>query len=289
MNEGLQQENLFQLMTKVQAERIRRAFVFFRENGIEPILIKGWAIARFYPNESERYFSDTDLAVNPTDYSKAADILTIDLKGQLVVDLHDGLQQFDNLPFEDLFENSELVEFKDIKVRVLRHEDHLRILAVHWLRDGGTPKHRLWDVHYGLANRPKDFDWDRFLGTVSKKRRKWIVAAIALAHRYTNLNVDDTPIAEEVKNPLLIPKWVKRTLEKEWNDGVKIVPINMVTHDRRELWQQLRKRFPPNPLVASMYTDAPLNNFPRLPFQIINIFQRLKPSIRRNKALIRFK
>jgi hypothetical protein len=80
-----------------------------------------------------------------------------------------------------------------------------------------------------------------------------------------------------------------RTLEKEWNDSVKIVPINMVTDNRRELWQQLKKRFPPNPLVASMYTDAPLNKFPRLPFQIINMFQRLRQSAARNKVLIRFK
>lgn len=276
-------------MTKVQAERIRRAFNFFRENEIEPILIKGWAIARSYPNAYERFSADIDLAVDPEVFPEALELTNRYLRGGMAIDLHCGLLQFDDLSFEDLFENSQIVELDDIKVRILRPEDHLRILAVHWLRDGGMNKQRLWDIHYAIANRPPNFDWNRFLGTVSENRRKWIVAAIAVAERHTNLNVEDTPIAEEVKNPELIPKWMLRTLEKEWNDPVKFMPLDAVLHNRRELWQQLKKRFPPNALIASIYTGAPLNNFPRLPYQIINIFQRLMPSIRRTKSVIQAK
>ncbi|HEX8196843.1 MAG TPA: nucleotidyltransferase family protein [Pyrinomonadaceae bacterium] len=283
MSNGSQQENLFQLMTKVQAERIRRAFVFFREHEIEPILVKGWAIARFYPNPHERFSADVDLAVNPDVFPTALELKKRHLIGKLPIDLHCGLGQFDSLSFENLFENSRLVDFNDTKVRVLRHEDHLRLLAVHWLRDGGIFKQRLWDIHYGVKNRPANFDWERFLETNGEKRRKWIVGAIAVAHRYTDLNVEDTPIAEEVKNPRLIPKWMLRTLEKEWNDPVKFMPLEQVMDDRREVWRQLKKRFPPNPLVASLYANAPLNDFPRLPYQIINIFQRLMPSINRTK------
>ncbi|MDQ4121824.1 MAG: nucleotidyltransferase family protein [Acidobacteriota bacterium] len=275
-------------MTKVQAERIRRAFVFFRQNEIEPILIKGWAIARFYPNPTERFSADVDLAVNPDVYPKALELTDRYLRGKLTVDLHCGLGQFDQIPFEDLFENSQFIEINDIKARVLRHEDHLRLLAVHWLRDGGIFKQRLWDLHYGVKNRPTDFDWNRFLGVADEKRRKWIIAAIALAHRHTNLNVEDTPIAEEIKNPSLIPKWMSKTLEKEWNDPVQFIPLDAVMHDRKEFWRQLKKRFPPNPLVASFYTNAPLNDFPRLPYQIINMLQRLKPSIERGKIKLRW-
>jgi len=289
MSIGSQQENLFQLMTKVQTERIRRAFVFFREHEIEPVLIKGWAIARFYPNPRERFSADVDLVVNPDVFPKALELKNRHLSGKLPIDLHCGLGQFDSLSFENLFENSRLVELNDIKVRVLRHEDHLRLLAVHWLRDGGIFKQRLWDIHYGVKSRPADFDWDRFLETNGEKRRKWIVAAIAVAHRYTDLNVEDTPIAEEVKNPRLIPKWMLRTLEKEWNDPVKFMPLEQVMNDRREVWRQLKKRFPPNPLVASLYANAPLNNFPRLPYQIINIFQRAMPSINRTKSQLQSK
>lgn len=289
MSNGSRQENIFQLMTKVQAERIRRAFVFFREREIEPILIKGWAIARFYPNECERFSADVDLAVNPDVYPQALELTERFLRGKLTIDLHRGLEQFDNLSFEDLFENSRLVDLNDIKVRVLRHEDHLRLLAVHWLRDGGIFRERLWDIHYGLKNRPADFDWDRFLGTTDEKRRKWIIGAIALAQRYTDLNVEDTPIADEVKNPRLLPKWMLRTLEKEWKDPVKLIPLDAVMEDRREFWRQLKKRFPPNPLAASLYTNAPLNDFPRLPYQIINIFQRVLPSFGRAKFKLSWK
>jgi hypothetical protein len=289
MNEGSQQDNLYQLMTKVQAERVRRAFVFFREYEIEPILIKGWAIARFYPNPAERFSADIDLAVDPNVYPKALDLTNKHLRGKLTIDLHCGLEQFDNLSYENLFENSRLVDLNDIKVRVLRHEDHLRLLAVHWLRDGGIFRQRLWDIHYGVKKRPADFDWDRFLNAADEKRRKWIIAAIAIAHRNTGLNVEDTPIAEEVINPRLIPKWFLRTLEKEWRDPVKFIPLDAVMHDRKEFWRQLKKRFPPNPLVASIYTNAPLNDFPRLPFQIINIFQRFLPSINRTHSLFEWK
>lgn len=285
MIEGSQQENLYQLMMKVQAERIRRAFVFFREHEIEPIMIKGWAIARFYPNPAERFSADVDLAVNPSVYPKALELTDRFLRGKLTIDLHNGLAQFDDLPYENLFENSELIELNETKIRVLRHEDHLRLLAVHWLRDGGIFKQRLWDLHYGLKNRPANFDWDRFLKTADEKRRKWILAAIALAHRFTDLNLENAPVADEI-NGLPIPRWLLRTLENEWRDPYKFIPLDAVMHDRKEFWRQLRKRFPPNPIVASLYTNAPLNDFPRLPFQIVNIFQRVLPSLRRTKLLL---
>lgn len=288
MSNVSQQENLFQLMAKVQAERIRRAFVFFREHEIEPILIKGWAIAKFYPNPSERFSADVDLAVSPAVYPKALELTNRHLRGKLTIDLHCGLEQFDSLPYENLFDNSLLIELDETPVRVLRHEDHLRLLGVHWLRDGGIFKKRLWDIHYGLKNRPADFDWDRFLKVNGDQRRKWIIAAIAVARRETDLNVEDTPIADEVKDPALIPKWMQRTLEKEWNDPVKFMPLDSVMENRQEFWKQLKKRFPPNPLVASIYTNAPLNDFPRLPYQIINMFQRLLPSIERTKIKLRW-
>lgn len=286
MSDFSRQESIYQLMAKVQAEKIRRAFAFFRENEIEPILIKGWAIARFYPNESERFYSDTDLVVDPNQFEKASKLIASQLKTPLAIDLHRGLTLLDEISFEDLFDNSRLVELQNAKIRILRPEDHLRVLAVHWLRDGGMNKQRLWDIHYAIKNRSSDFDWNRCLGIVSEKRRKWIVAAIAVAHRFTNLNVDDTPIGEEVKNPDLIPGWMLRTLEKEWNDSVKIVPLEAAMNEPKEFWRQLKKRFPPNPLVASIYADAPLNNFPRFPFQIINIFQRFAPSVRRTTSYL---
>jgi hypothetical protein len=286
MSNSSKQENLFQLMMKVQAERIRRAFVFFREHNIEPILIKGWAIARFYPNPHERFSADIDLVVSPDDYPKALQLTDRFLRGKLAIDLHNGFAQFENLSFKNLYENSLLVDLNETAVRVLRHEDHLRLLAVHWLRDGGIFKERLWDAHYAIKNRPPDFDWQRFLGVVDENRRKWILAAIALAHRYTDLKVDDTPIAEEVKNPALLPRWMIRTLEKEWSDPVKFVPLDHVMSDRKQFWLQLKKRFPPNPILASLYTHAPLNNFPRFPYQIANIFQRALPSLRRTKTKI---
>jgi len=42
------------LYEKAQEARALQAFELFRQKGIEPVLIKGWAAGRFYPKERAR-------------------------------------------------------------------------------------------------------------------------------------------------------------------------------------------------------------------------------------------
>ncbi len=263
---------------KFQEHNIIKTFELFREHRIEPILIKGWAAARNYPLKEERLFADIDVCVAPGDYVKAGKILAGDVEKKLPVDLHDGLRHLDTLDWNDLFAKSELVKLQEIDVRVLGPEDHLRVLCVHWLSDGASNKERLRDIFYAVENRPTDFDWDRCLNVVDPKRRKWVVSAIGLAHRYLGLELKTTPIAAEAES---IPKWMIETVEKEWADENPLRRLNDCLADRKELFRQLKKRFPPNAIQATVQTDGDFDDKPRIFYQIENIFFRIKPSIQR--------
>ncbi len=272
------------IQNKYQEYRIIKAFELFRKHNIEPILIKGWAAARNYPAKEERVFFDTDLCVSPDDYPAAVKMLAGENLQNLSIDLHRGLRHLDTLEWNDLFKNTVFVTVQQTEIRLLRPEDHLRILCVHWLNDGAANKQRLWDIYYAVENRPPDFDWDRCLGSVDEKRRKWITCAVGLAQLYLGLDLTDTPVVAASES---IPKWVIKTVEKEWADEIHLKRLQDCLSDRKELFRQLKKRFPPNPIQATVETDGKFDNKPRIFYQIGNIFMRTKPSVQRFFALYR--
>lgn len=266
------------IQSRFQEYKIVKAFELFRKHKIEPILIKGWAAAINYPQKESRVFGDIDLCVAPEDYKKALKILDLPESGELLVDLHNGLRHLDTTEWTDLFENTKLVQLETTMVRILRPEDHLRVLCVHWLNDGAAYRERLWDIFYAVENRPQNFDWDRCLNVVDKKRRKWIVCAIRLAQKYLGLKLTDTPLSEEKEE---IPKWVIQTVEKEWADEIHLKRLQDCLTDRNEFFRQVKKRFPPNPIQATIDVNGEFDNKPRIFYQIADIFIRLKPSLQR--------
>ncbi len=265
------------LHLRVSEKRVNEAVAFFRENDIEPILIKGWWAAQFYAEPFDRYFMDVDLVFSQSDYRKAKRIAG-NYRGFLPIDLHCELRHLDTVAYENLFANSILVKCGEIDIRVLRPEDHLRVLCVHWLTDGGANRRRLWDIYYAVANRPADFDWARCLETVSPTRQKWILYTIELAHKYLGLSIADTPAAGMEAE---IPGWIIETVEKEWAENVILTPLQYCLNDRRRLWQQLKKRFPPNPITATVDMEGEFDNRTRIFYQVGDFWQRLKPSVRR--------
>src|SRR5215831_6311774 len=66
---------LLTLQAAIHQTKIQRVFKAFRADGIEPILIKGWAMARRYPQPALRPYGDIDLILRPGDL-KAAQSLT---------------------------------------------------------------------------------------------------------------------------------------------------------------------------------------------------------------------
>ncbi len=182
------------LRYRVLEKQIEGIWKQFTQAGFEPVLIKGWAAAQLYPKPCERQFTDVDLMIAPNKFEEAVKLLG-NLSPGITLDLHKGARRLDQVDFKDLFSNSKQTQCGAIKIRVLREEDHLRILCVHWLNDGGANREKLWDIYYGVANRSKEFDWERFLNIVSPKRRRWLICAVGLAHRFLALNLEDTPIA----------------------------------------------------------------------------------------------
>ncbi len=267
---------------KFQEHKIVQSFELFRRHGIEPLLIKGWAAARNYPSPHERVFLDTDICVAPADYVQARQIAAGEEEQKLLIDLHCGLRHLDTVAWDDLFADTVLCELEGTPIRILRAEDHLRVLCVHWLNDGGEYRERLRDIYYAVENRPADFDWDRCLAVVEPKRRRWIVCAIALARQYLGLNLENTPIALEAER---IPEWITETVEKEWASEIRLLRLHECLADRKELFRQLRKRFPPNPIQATIEMGGEFDDRSRIYYQLASILFRVKPSARRIAGL----
>jgi Uncharacterised nucleotidyltransferase len=274
------------LQKKAQDVRVGRAFSFFRQHGIEPILIKGWAAGRVYPPDKFRDAIDIDLAVSESDYRAAHRLNRSEPAQGLAVDLHRELRHLDTLDWDDLFTNSQLIETGSGLARVLRPEDHLRVLCVHWLTNGGADKARLWDIRYAVENRPDDFDWSRCLGSVSPKRRRWIACTIGLAAMYVDLDIDELPIAAECRD---VPQWMVRTVEQEWGREIKLQPLEVSLYDRKLLISQVKRRLNPNPIYATVSMEGSLDARTRFFYQVGNFFQRALPSIRRVSASLRNK
>jgi hypothetical protein len=251
------------------------AFDWFREQEIEPILIKGWLAGKNYPESVFRDFGDIDLVIPPHKYNE----LALQTKTMFPnVDLHQGARKHDTLTYDQLLANSQLKKLiNGHEIRVVSAEDHLRIMAAHWLNDGGTNKLKLWDIYYAVCNRPATFNWDKCLNVVSPIRRKWVLTTIELAHRYLELQIDDLPFSEEITNPKYIPDWIIKTLNHEWTTNVHLAPLISSLSSPKVFFQQVRKRMPPNPITSAIETETSFDDYWRFPSQIKAIFQRMFP------------
>lgn len=264
------------LQTQIQEQRIEKVFKVFREAGFEPILIKGWSAARYYPEPNSRLSADTDIAVKPADFLECEALLRQQSIGG--VDLHCGLRHLDTVSWNDLFANSKLIKLNKTEVRVLCPEDHLRILCVHWLTDGGVSKDRLRDVLYLIQTHSKDFDWGKCLDKVSEIRRHWIICTVGLAVKYLGLETKNEEINNVAKN---LPAWLSQTVENEWNSGVSLKPLQNCLNSRGEFFEQLRKRIPPNPIQATIDMEGRFDEGSRIFYQLGSFLLRVKPSLKR--------
>lgn len=265
---GLRQAHRAQtLAAALHRRHIAHVFEVFRGHGVEPILFKGWAAARLYPDPALRPHGDIDICVRPEQDAQARaahGAVTEDCS----IDLHLGLTQLDDLGLEDVYRRSEEVALDGGRVRVLGAEDHLRLLALHALRHGVWRPVWLVDVAAAVEGRPPAFDWDLFQSG-RPRRSRWVAAMIGLAHSILGMDLGGVPASIAVRRP---PAWATTAILEAWGSdtlaaqGARI-PMRHL-RDPLTIARALRRRWP-GPLEATLGAGAPMNAFPRWPIQIV--------------------
>jgi hypothetical protein len=270
--EPLRQEYRSQSIHAVLQERaIVQAVTLLRADGIEPLLIKGWSIARLYPEAGLRPYGDIDLCVRPEQYQGALSVMNspgglygaVDLHGDFNLD-HVGYSMLDDCSIPKLYERSEIASLNGVEVRVLCPEDHLRLLCLHLLGHGAWRPLWLCDIAVALETRPPAFDWKRCLGE-DRRRADWVACALGLAHRLLDARVEDTPITERAQR---LPRWLVPGVLRQWEVG-DVGRRQMVGYLRRPLAALAEvPRHWPNGIEATIGVRGPFNDWPRLPFQL---------------------
>ncbi|MEW6128175.1 MAG: nucleotidyltransferase family protein [Acidobacteriota bacterium] len=257
------------LQTAVDELNLTRVFSDFRAAGIEPLLVKGWAIARLYRDPAIRPFSDIDLIVQPQHTGKAREFLQNAWRYPINIDLHEELKDSDGQNVEAMFARSQLINLNGTKIRVPCEEDHLRFLCLHALRHGIWRPLWLCDVAVALENRRADFDWQSCLGD-NQIQANWILSTIKLANQLLGAEINDTPVAE-IKKPL--PRWFVNAVLQNWQaaKGMKQISLNAIVLSNqfsfREKLAELSYRWH-RPIEASLDLQIPFNRLPRLPIQL---------------------
>ena len=253
---------------QIHQAKVDKIFAALRAAGIEPILIKGWSAARFYPAPGLRPYGDIDICVRRKHYKGAAQTLD-DLGGlKYQIDLHSGFTKFGIRAEEDLYARSQLLRDGETDVRILGPEDHLRVVCFHLMREGAWRALWLVDVAAALEGRAQNFNWDYCLG--DRRQARPVISAIGLANLLFGAEVEDIPEPQRFKK---YPRWLVPTVLKEWGSKTPSMPsrhaVPMLRHVRRrgDFFNGLRHRWP-NPIEATTTMNGPFNDLPRLPYQI---------------------
>lgn len=274
-NDLKQSYRLCTLRAAIHEREIKQVIKLLAEVGVEPILVKGWSIARHYPEQALRPYGDIDLLVQPQVYSAAQEVLASDEGRNFVVDLHLGADHLCDQPFDDLWARSRHVELGDVKVRVLSPEDHMRILCVHYLRHGAWWAAGLCDIGLMVETFRENFDWDVCL-TTNRRRAGWVACTVGLAHQLLGANISETPFVSSAKS---LPRWLVPAVLKEWNDPLSIdhpfpPPLADKFSQPIEIVKEIRRRWPPNPMLSTIAMNGPFNEWPRIFFQAGNALSR---------------
>ncbi|MEK6288268.1 MAG: nucleotidyltransferase family protein [Acidobacteriota bacterium] len=262
------------LQAALHERSLKQVISLLRGIGVEPMLVKGWSIARIYPEAAMRPYCDLDLCVLPDHYKKASDALK-SIEGLVTnVDLHAGFGKFYDRRTDDIFARSQLVKLDDIGVRILCDEDNIRYLCMHVLRHGAVRPLWLCDIAVALESRTCEFDWDRCLAG-SRREADWVSCAIRLASFLLGVDIEGTPVAHRGRK---LPSWLVKAVTRDWGISFRSPrQVHAMLRQPLRLLDELPKellRHWPNPIEATMTLRGPFNRLPRLPFQVGHVVSR---------------
>jgi hypothetical protein len=244
-----------------------RIITALRDTGVEPILVKGWAVARLYPELGLRPSGDVDLIIPPGQEKAAFAAVEGWESAQTPFDLqYQDYPKLRDRTLDDLYRRSVLVPLEGTNVRILSPEDHLALISVHFLRHGAFRALSLCDIALCVEQAGPDFDWDVCLGH-DPLVRNWLTCAIGLAHALLGAEIDHVPDA------CTLPSWLVPAVLKEWQRPFATQhpdvhePLSRVVRHPRDLPNALRDRWW-GPIRASIWANQPFDESSRLPAQI---------------------
>lgn len=251
----------------VRFEQARESVARLRAHGIEPLLAKGWAIARLYPEPGLRPVGDIDLFVPEADHVRAAELLA-DPPGP--IDLHRGPGALASGSECLAWKRSVLLPAEEGGLRVPAAADHLRLIALHMLGHGAWRPLWLCDVALLAESAP-----NAVAELTSAPARSEQTPAVALALRLAVdlLGAEIGGVSEGAPPPRWLPRAVLTAWGRErFTPHGQRVPFSAhpglpgKLHALLERW--------PNPIEATADLGGPWNEFPRWPFQLAACVRR---------------
>ena len=276
---------LYTLQAARHERQVVQAITLLQSAGVDPLLVKGWAIARLYPERGLRPYGDIDLCVRPEQHSVAAAALATPAAETGVVDLHKGLPQLHRPSLDDVYERSQQVLLGDVDVRILGPEDHLRYMCIHMLGHGAFRPLWLCDIAVVLESLPEDFDWE-YLLRGDRRRADWVASTVCLAHQLLGARLDGIPTAERARH---LPRWLLPSVLRQWSIEEHYMDTPSMAYSFRHpahLLKAIRLRWP-NPIQATVGVGGPFNELPRLPFQLWECVLRTAHFITQVPTLVR--
>jgi hypothetical protein len=264
---------LYQLLAIVYEREVANVFRLLRSHSIEAILVKGLAASRHYGEPAARPCGDVDVCVRPEQYEAARVVLKERADAAHYVDLHKGFRHLDERSFDELLARSETIVVEGERVRVLKAEDHLRVLCYHFLREGGWRPVWLCDISAAVEARTANFDWDLCMsgrGAVSD----WVTCSVKLAHQLLRADLKETPAAVAQAK---LPRWLLPGILREWEvrsmSQRHRAPVTSALYAPLRTLRSLRHHWP-SPVEATVSLGGTFSEGPRLPFQVGNALAR---------------
>jgi hypothetical protein len=237
---------LHKLEAFMHQSRLEHTIECLRLYGVEPLLSKGWSVARLYPELGLRPYGDLDLHIDPSRAGDAYMALVRSPSAKSWVDLHYGVPELPERSFTALCHRSRRLQVQATLVRTLSAEDQLRQVCLHFARHGGWRPLWLCDVGTLLESLPADFDWDYCLSG-NPQGSAWVRTVLGLAVRLLDARQNTLPDA-------LVPRqssWHDSVVLNEWGrtepgDSHTRDKTSMVRYLARpwRIWQGVRRRLP---------------------------------------------
>lgn len=262
------------LQVRLLERQLAETVSHLRDHGIEPILAKGWALGRLYPEPGLRPYGDLDLLVFPHQTQKARTALTAPGAPLAPVELHTGFPMLADRCLDRLFERSRMVGLGGVSIRILGAEDQLRLATLHGLNHGLCRPVWLCDVAAALESIPPDFDWG-----YAMRGDPWLSrgvgCSIRLVRGLLDVDLERAGVPERWKEGAL-PSWVLPATLRAFGASRHYMDLpdpSELVLDPRALLTAARLRWS-NPLEVTWRRRAPWNNRPRLPYQVLDYLLR---------------